>query len=185
MPVTYLRDRDIVEGIINGENAAFESLVEVYGDRTLRVCYLILRDLQAAEDAVQETFIQVYRNISKFHGNSSLYTWIYKIAVNKCRDFLRKDMQYPSIDGTDIKCEVDIENEVIEKLDREKIKSLVFSMPAIYREVITLFYFEDMPIKDICSILDEGEGTVKSKLHRARNLLKKTLAEEGIQYGKG
>lgn len=183
MAVLYLRDEHMISGLKNGDDIAFETLLDKYGDRVLQVCYLILKDLPSAEDTVQEVFIQVYKSISKFKGNSSLYTWIYRIAVNKCRDLLRKRNEYSPIENIDAVSHIDVEDEVISGINREKIKDIVFSLPPIYREVVTLFYFEDLALKDICDIIGESEGTLKSKLHRARKLLRETLVKEGIDYG--
>lgn len=184
MAIIYLRDDDLLKGLKKGDDSAFESLMDTYGDRILKVCYLILKDLPSAEDAVQEVFIQIYRSVGKFKGESSVYTWIYKIAVNKCRDLLRKRNEYSLIGDIDIASGADVEHEVINNLSGEKVRELVFSLNPIYREITTLFYFEDLSIKEICSILDESEGTVKSKLHRARNALREILVKEGVYYGK-
>jgi len=185
MAVLYLRDGDLIEGLKNKDDGAFERLLDIYGDRLLRVCFLILKDLPSAEDVVQEVFIQIYKSINKFKGASSLYTWIYRIAVNRCRDIYRKRNDYAPIDEDfDMVSDVDIEYEVVEGAEREKIKRIVSSMQPIYREVITLFYFEDLSIKEICDIFGESEGTVKSKLYRARNILKEALVREEICYGK-
>ena len=186
MNVLYLRDEDLVEGLKDRKDTAFEALLDMYGDKILKVCYLILKDFSAAEDVTQEVFIQIHKSIRKFKGRSSLYTWIYKIAVNKCRDVLgkRKDNSLFD-DNIEIPSDISIEDEVIKKAGQKKIKEIVFSMDFKYREVVTLFYFEDLTIKEICSILDESEGTVKSKLHRARNILKEVFLKEGMDCERG
>lgn len=186
MSVYYLKDDDLISGLKKGEDSAFESLLDLYGDRVLKVCFLILRDSSLAEDAVQEVFVRVYKNIKKFRGQSSLYTWIYRIAVNKCRDILKGKNENPSLDeGLEIESDVDVEEEVLCNTDNEKIRDAVFSLSPRYREIVILFYFEELMIKDICEILGETEGTVKSRLHRARNILREMLAEEVFGYGKG
>jgi len=184
MALIYLRDEDLLKGLRNRDDFAFEALLENYGDRLLKVCYLILKDLPLAEDAVQEAFIQVYRNIGKFKGESSLYTWIYKIAVNKCRDLLKKRNEYFPIEDVEAVSDTDVEYEAINNLGRKRVKDIVFSLSPIYREIITLFYFEDLSIKEICSILEESEGTIKSKLYRARGILKEILVKEEMSSGK-
>lgn len=185
MTVIYMKkDENILAGLKAGDGSAFEALLDLYGDRVLKICYLILKDLPAAEDAVQEIFIQIYKSIKKFKGNSSLYTWIYKIAVNKCRDLLKdKGEYYLNDEDINLLSESNVEYEAIESMSRKWIRDAVFTLKPAYREVITLFYFEELSIKEICDVLNEGEGTVKSKLHRARNILKKLLLKEGICYG--
>lgn len=180
MAVLYLRDDDLIEGLKDGDDDAVETLLDMYGDRILKVCSIILKDFTSAEDAVQEIFLKVYKNIGRFKGESSLYTWIYRIAVNKCRDLLRKRNEFSPLEEVEVVSDQDVEQEVISSINRESIKSRVLSMAPIYREVVTLFYFEDLSIKEICEILDEAEGTVKSKLHRARNILREAIEKEGL-----
>lgn len=184
MAVLYLRDDDLIEGLKNGDEDAVEALLDIYGDRILKLCCLILKNLPSAEDAAQEVFLKAYENIRKFKGESSLFTWIYRIAVNKCRDLLRKRNEFSYFEDIEVVSDQDVEQEVISSMSRESIKDIVFSMAPIYREVVTLFYFEDLSIKEICEILDEAEGTVKSKLHRARNILREAIEKEGLYCGK-
>lgn len=186
MGVYYLGDENMVKALKAGDSSAFEGLLDSYGDRVLKACSIILKDLPAAEDAVQEVFIQIYKSIGKFKEESSLYTWIYRIAVNKCRDIIKKRKEYFSFEEeANIKSDDDIELDVIGEMGRDRVRDMVLSLSPIYREVITLFYFEDLSIKDICIILDQNEGTVKSKLHRARSILRRSLVKEDIEYGKG
>jgi RNA polymerase sigma-70 factor, ECF subfamily len=183
MALIFLRDEDLVSGLKRSDPVAFVSLIKRYGDRILKVCYLMLKDYASAEDAAQETFIQVYRSINSFKGQSSLYTWMYKIVINKCRNILKKKDIYSSLDETEIfESGNDIEYEVLSDISMENVGRGVLSLAYIYREVITLFYFEDLAIKDICSILNESEGTIKSKLHRGRKILKDILLKEGMEY---
>lgn len=185
MGIIYLKDNDLAVSLKSGDSSAFESLLDIYGSRILKLCFLILKDEALAEDAVQEVFEQVYKSIRKFRGKAALYTWIYRIAVNKCRDILKKRNEYISLDeSADFESDIDLEGQVLERAGRERIRNAVFSLPHRYREIVILFYFEDLPIKDICMILNESEGTVKSKLHRARNILKGLLKEEELEYGK-
>ena len=186
MAVLYLEDENLIARLKENDDSAFESLLDFYGDRLLKVCYLILKNLPCAEDAVQETFIQIYKSIKRFKEDASLYTWIYKIAVNKCRDIMKKRKEYSSFDDDfEMDSGVNIEDEIIYIDSRNKIMEIVFSLKPVYREVITLFYFEDLTIKEICSILNEGENTVKSKLHRGRIIMKENLMKEGMVYGEG
>lgn len=168
-----------------------EGVLESYGDRVLKLCYMILKDLHAAQDLTQEVFIQVYKNKSKFREESSLYTWIYKIAINKCRTYVKKHSKMVYFDSENINILVDndfteeeptLEEEVVRSISSEKIKDIITGIKPIYREVILLYYFEDLSIKDIAQILEEKESTIKSKLFRARELLKQEFIKEGIVY---
>lgn len=84
-------DKLLIVNLKKGREDAYRQIVEEYGNRLLRTCYLILKDREEAEDVVQETFIKVFRNIDSFRENSGLYTWIYTIALNLSRDRLRRN----------------------------------------------------------------------------------------------
>jgi RNA polymerase sigma-70 factor (ECF subfamily) len=179
--VVYLSEENLIAGLKNGDNSAFEELLARYGDRLLRLCYLIVKDQNAAEDILQEIFIQIYKKVSSYRGNSSFYTWVYKIAINLCRNYIRRTDNYFQIDNDDdIEAFDDVELETIDNIYRGRIKDIVFAMPELYREVIILFYYEDLPVKQICTILDEAENTIKSRLHRGRLILRDNLLKEGV-----
>ncbi|WP_055665849.1 sigma-70 family RNA polymerase sigma factor [Desnuesiella massiliensis] len=166
-----------------------EGVLESYGDRVLKLCYIILKDLHAAQDLTQEVFIQVYKSRSKFREESSLYTWIYKIAINKCRTYAKRHSRMVYFDSEEINLLVDndfseeelsLEESVVRSISSAKIKDIITGIKPIYREVILLYYFEDLSIKDIAEVLEEKESTIKSKLFRARELLKQEFIKEGI-----
>lgn len=160
----------------NNENA-YERAIELYGDKLLKTVYLIVKDLVIAEDIVQETFLKVFKNIYSFKGNSLLYTWIYQIALNLSRDHLRRNVEFP-IYNEHIGSEENIEDTIINDENRELLKKQISKLNDIYRESIILFYFEDMSIKEISKVLEEKEGTIKSRLSRARSILRESMQEE-------
>jgi len=183
MEIKYIDEKALIQGLKSKEASAFETLLNIYGDKILRVCYLILKDISLAEDVTQEVFILVYRHGSKFKEKSSLYTWISKIAVNKCRDVLKKNNEYIFFeDYHEIESDSNIEKEVLTNVKGNKIKDCIFLMKPRYREVITLYYFEELSIKEICEVLDENENTVKSRLIRGRKILKDMLIKEDLCY---
>ena len=183
MATKYIDEKYLIKGLKNKEAPAFEALLNIYGDKILRVCYLILKDITLAEDVTQEVFILVYKHVSKFKEKSSIYTWITKIAVNKCRDILKKKNEYLYFeDYGEIEADSNIEDEVLSRVKCDKIKDCIFLMKALYREVITLYYYEELSIKEICEVLDEKENTVKSRLIRGRKMLKDMLIKEDLRY---
>lgn len=172
----------LIVNLKKGREDAYRQIVEEYGNRLLRTCYLILKDREEAEDVVQETFIKVFRNIDSFRENSGLYTWIYTIALNLSRDRLRKKkdmltLEDERVGNNDVECEVE------KGIDRELLRKELFSINSLYREVLVLFYFEGLSIKEISNLLNEKEGTIKSKLSRGRNILKKGLLKGGSLNG--
>lgn len=172
----------LVKNLKKGREDAYRQIVEEYGNRLLRTCYLILKDREEAEDVVQETFIKVFRNIDSFRENSNLYTWIYTIALNLSRDRLRKKQDMFTIE-VELVGNNDVEYEVEKSIDKELLRKELFEINSLYREVLVLFYFEELSIKEISNLLNEKEGTIKSKLSRGRNILKESLLKGGRLNG--
>ncbi|MPM04819.1 ECF RNA polymerase sigma factor SigW [bioreactor metagenome] len=175
-------DKLLIVNLKKGREDAYRQIVEEYGNRLLRTCYLILKDREEAEDVVQETFIKVFRNIDSFRENSGLYTWIYTIALNLSRDRLRKKQDMFTIE-VDLVGNNDVEYEVEKSIDKELLRKELFEINSLYREVLVLFYFEELSIKEISNLLNEKEGTIKSKLSRGRDILKESLLKGGRLNG--
>ena len=117
----------LIKNLKKGREDAYRQLVDEYGNKLLRTCYLILNDREEAEDVVQETFIKVFKKIDTFKEKSGLYTWIYSIALNLSRDKMRiKQDTLTLIDewiGND-----DVESHVEMKIDRELLRKEIFEM---------------------------------------------------------
>lgn len=175
-----MTEQVLVKKLKRKDEAAYEEIVNTYANKLFKVCYLMLKDEKEAEDVVQETFIKVFKNIASFRGESSIYTWIYRIALNISRDVIRKRQEVLSFEDEWIG-EEDVEEKVEESIDREVLRRSLKSLNPIYRECLILFYFEDLSIREISQILDESEGTIKSKLSRGRKLLKNSV-EKGGQF---
>ncbi|MCT2534904.1 sigma-70 family RNA polymerase sigma factor [Aquibacillus koreensis] len=161
-----LRDEDV-----------FDSLLEEYGESVKRLIFLYVRDKAITDDLTQEVFIKVFSHMNTFEHNSSYKTWIYRIAINQCKDYFRswtyrKIIFNPFIEKTN-------DNTPEQILIREDEKSLltqaILSLPIKYREIIILFYYNELKMKEISNILQVNESTVKTRISRARNLLKKKL----------
>lgn len=170
----------LIKNLKRNRESAYEKVLELYGDKLLKTSYLILKDLDMAEDIVQETFIKVFKNINSFKGNSSLYTWIYKIALNLCRDKLRRETELPIFDDY-LEASENIEDIIINNENKEMLKKHLSNLNTIYREALILFYFEDMSIKEISVVLEEKEGTIKSRLSRGRVILREYMDKEEVK----
>lgn len=168
----------LIKNLKRGREEAYKQLIEECGNRLLRTCCLILKDREEAEDVVQETFIKVFKKIDTFKEKSGLYTWIYAIALNLSRDRMRMKQDMLELKDEWIGND-DVESQVEINIDRELLRKEIFEMNSLYREVLVLFYFEDLSIKEISNLLNEKEGTIKSKLSRGRNLLKESLLKGG------
>jgi RNA polymerase sigma-70 factor (ECF subfamily) len=164
-------------------NNEIEKLIDEYGNDVLRISYIYLKDKHLAEDAFQEVFVKVYNNLSKFHGNSTIKTWILTITMNTCKDILRsswlkrvilhENMKLINY-NTDTNLDSPEEN-VIKKLQYKELLEEVMRLPKKYKEVVLLFYYEEISTAEISKILNLPEGTVRSRLFRAREVLKINL----------
>jgi len=153
-----------------------EELISLYGDDILRLCLLYLGDRQLAEDAFQETFVKAWRRKDTFRGESSIKTWLSRIAVNTCRDMLRRGW-----------FRLMKRSEPIESLfalaapqeeARADVRDAVLALPGKYREVIVLYYDQEMTLKEIAETTGMTVNSVSTRLRRARALLRKALGEE-------
>lgn len=173
-----MEEKDLIKSLKRGEEASYRELLSLYGDRLLKTCFLISKNEREAEDLVQETFIKVFKSIKKFKGNSSLYTWMYKILQNTIRDRYRNaiiTVPYEEYDSS----EYSLEEIIIDKENKLILRKYLDEINIIYKQVLVLFYFEDFSIKEISDILDEKEGTIRSKLSRGRKILHDNLVKGG------
>ena len=172
-------EQDLIKMLKQGKEEAYYELINLYGNKLLRTCFLMTKDEKEAEDIVQETFIRVFKNIKGFKGYSSLYTWIYRISQNITKDKLKSHIiTIPYEDS-----EIDNDNPeiiTINNIDREQLRLELDGLSFIYKQVLILFYFEELSIKEISEILEEKEGTIKSKLSRGRILLRYALEKGGV-----
>ncbi len=159
-----------------------ERMMSEYGDTILRLCYMYLKDHQLAEDATQEAFIRAYCKYPMFKGDSSEKTWITRIAINICKDMMRRRSwgeKPPEDTLPDSVSSLASPEAQAETADRDRlIIEAVMSLDDIYKEVILLFYYNGLKISEIAKTLNMREGTVKTRLMRARGILGSVLKEE-------
>jgi RNA polymerase sigma-70 factor, ECF subfamily len=156
-----------------------ESLVRQYGNDVLRTAYMYVKDIHTAEDIFQEVFIKVNKNLSTFEGNSSIKTWIIRITINTCKDFLKSAWNrrvVPMMEYQEDAIISESDYDDVEKRDtKELIKKSVLALPAKYKDIVLCVYFQDMTIMEAAAVLNIAEGTAKSRLSRARQKLKTIL----------
>ena len=184
----YLPEAELIKRCKNGDREAFNELFAQYESRVINIAYGMLSDRDDAYDAAQEVFIKVYKNISSFKENSSLSTWIYRITSNMCNDFLRKRMRSATTisihaesdddRGIELCDQSPLPEEYAEHNETQRaVRQAISELSPEYREIITLYDVEDMSYENIAEVLNCPVGTVKSRLNRARNALKKKLSE--------
>lgn len=156
-----------------------ETLIRQFGNDVLRTAYLYVRDRNTAEDIFQEVFIKVNQKLSTFEGNSSIKTWIIRITINTCKDYIKSAWSkhvVPMMDYQEDMIVSETDYDDVEKKDtRELIRKTVLSLPAKYKDIVLCVYFQDMSLTEAAKALHIAEGTAKSRLSRARQKLKALL----------
>ncbi|MGM0883868.1 MAG: sigma-70 family RNA polymerase sigma factor [Bacillota bacterium] len=171
------------EGFSKDPSAALEQMMTLYGNIVLRTAYFYMNDRHIAEDVSQEVFIRAYRNWSSFRGDSSVKTWLTRITVNVCRDKagLKMFSEQPTDPGLlDRNQMISVEDEVLKRISNSLIFKHVLELPQPYQEVLYLYYYLDLNTREIAEATAASEGTVRGRLHRARQQLENYLRKEGL-----
>lgn len=201
-PQPGLEDAVLVTRIHSGDMAAFELLVERYQDRVYGLALGMLRDDTDAQDVVQDTFLNVFRKLDTFRGDSAFSSWLYRIAANNAMMRLRSRRRAPTISLEDNLPQLDGEghfmvpvedwtrrvDHVMENRELgEHIKTAVAKLPEKYRIVFLLSDIDELSMKEVGDILDLTIPNVKTRLHRARLFIRSELsaylAAEGNRIG--
>ncbi len=165
-----------------------EQLMDTYGTEILRLCTLYLKDYQLAQDAVQETFLRVYTKYAGFRGQCSIKTWITAIAMNVCRDAMRRhsyterplwlpEDEDAQEDYSDRKFSAAARDETPDIDTRLTLLQAVTDLPEIYRKTILLYYYNGFSTTEIAQILRCPQATVNVRLKRGRDMLRNVLTD--------
>ena len=159
-----------------------ERMMKEYGDAILRMCFLYLKDYQLAEDAVQETFIKAMKSYDAFEHRSSEKTWLIRIAINCCKNIMRS--RWFQIAGNDLSGEREkAHDDPIEAfLEKDSVSRAVMKLNANDRQIIVLYYYQDLSVREIAEAIGKTENAVLQRLKRARDRLKTVLEEAGYGY---
>ena len=179
-------DRDLVDRLRAGSEDAYRELVETYSDRLLTVVGRVAGRTADAEDITQECFIKAIRAIDRFAGNSALYTWLYRIAVNTARDWMASRRRRPAVSLDSLPAgSVDPPSQddgPLAALDRSELRARVRDamerLPEPFRTTLLLREMEGHTYEEVAAILEVSIGTVESRLFRARTKLRALLLGE-------
>ena len=185
-------DAQLVERCLEGDERAYRTLVEKYQRRIYTVAFGILRNQEDAMDVTQDAFVKVHRNLPKFEGTSSFYTWLYRIVVNLCIDRKRRAKKAVNVDYDDAisheeqahqsgptLASVSIAGpakELARKELREKMQLALDKLSPDHREILVLREFEGLAYEEIAEILNVAKGTVMSRLFHARTNFKQAIS---------
>ena len=177
-----------IQSIKNNEPESFRKLVLNYQDMIVNTCYGFVKNHTDAEDVAQEVFIEVYRSINKFREDAKLSTWLYRIAVNKSIDFLRKKKRkswlgsIQSMFGSEEKLMVIEDNyqpnpqQTLEQNERKLVlENAIDKLVQNQKSVFILHKYEGLSYKEIAEIMNVSLSSVESLMHRAKKNLKKLL----------
>lgn len=176
-----------IKQVLKGDQNAYADIVNLYQHKLYQVCYRMLGNKQEAEDITQEAFIRAYINLHSYDQKRKFSTWIYRIATNLCIDRIRKkkpdyylDAEVAGTEGLDMYSQISTDErlpeEVVEQMElQDRIQYEISRLPDKYRSVIVLKYIEELPLQEISEILDMPLGTVKTRIHRGREALRKQL----------
>jgi len=185
-------EQRFIERLVARDERAFNELVELYGDRVYRLMLRMLARKDEAEDMAQEVFVQIFKAIHQFRGDARLGTWIYRVAVNLCNNRSKylsrrhsnaEDEIEPLADRAPLhqakgvtSGELSGPDQMVEGLEVEAIvRRCILELDTDFREILVLRDVEDLTYEEIGEITSLPEGTVKSRLHRARGMLKEKV----------
>jgi RNA polymerase sigma-70 factor (ECF subfamily) len=182
-------DDQLVEEALGGNALSFQLLVERYQERIFALARHYTKSAVEVEDIAQDTFLKVYRRLDTFQRQSSFSTWLYRIAVNTALDFLKRSgrspvqaVEDPELTAAPVRAlagsgvtiaspDVNLRREELARITQRVLGEL----PEIFRTVLVLREFEDMPYQEMAEVLGISIGTVESRLFRARARFKEAL----------
>jgi RNA polymerase sigma-70 factor (ECF subfamily) len=185
-----LDETALIEKAIKGDESSFEALILSCQKKAWNIAIQYMRNQSDAMDVLQECFIKIFRNLKNFKGDSRFDTWVYRIMVNTCKDFLRKnekthrnEIYFISNDDEEYVREIPSgEPSPEERLSRqetiEELLECMEQLPFDHKEVIVLRDIQNLSYDEISEILSTSLGTVKSRINRARSNLKKLWLEQ-------
>ncbi|MCT4567346.1 sigma-70 family RNA polymerase sigma factor [Bacillus thuringiensis] len=167
---------------IEGKELLIDEIMNKYGQEVLQLVYSYVNNKEIAEDVTQDIFVKCYKFLYTYKGKSNVKTWLWRIAINQCKDYIKSWYNNKVIVTEDEAAYMggqngSVEQTVIQNAEDRELASAVMNLPIKYREVIYLFYYEELSIKEIAIVIDVKENTIKTRLKKAKELLKKGLEE--------
>jgi len=182
-------DLDIVRKVQAGDVAAFDHLIVKYRERVLGIIYNMTSNREDAADLAQDAFIKAFQSINRFQGQASFFTWMYRIAVNSTVTHLRKNRLRSFFSLESVREDDPVSRELIDALTdktgvgrdsfvrelQEKLNDAMQKLSINHRTVVTLFEIDGLSHQEIAEVMDCSVGTVRSRLHYAKQLLQAEL----------
>lgn len=175
----------LVKEAKQGSASAQKCLFDLLADRMMLLCRRYVKNAEDAEEILLDGFYKFFKNMPAFHyqGEAALVAWLKKIMVNECLMLLRKKNVFTIVTESAAE-EVPLQAEALDHLSAKEIFDLIVQLPVGYRTVFNLYEIEGMEHKEIAMLLGIAEGTSKSQLSKAKNLLQKNLFKNGTGYAR-
>lgn len=191
---SFQPEETLIRRFLQGDGGAFDRLVELCSSRVFNLAYRLVGNRDDAQDIAQEAFVRIYHALPRFQGGSSFNTWMYRIVVNVCYDELKRRRRRPS-NFTDL-CDYDepmrdpaggvsAEEAAMRNERRRVLQQAIVTIPEPYRMVLVLYDLQGLSYQEISDILETNLGTIKSRLNRARLILREKLSESRELFGLG
>jgi RNA polymerase sigma-70 factor (ECF subfamily) len=177
-------DYALIRAIQSGDMVAFNTMVDRYKSRLMNVIGRMLSSQEEAEDIVQETFVRVYQHRQSFNFQHCFSTWIYTIALNLARNELRKRKKFKFFEISDMQgneAEISVDPELPSNFPK-LLEKAVKDLPDKYRAAFILRDVQELPYNEVAEVLDVPLGTVKSRVNRARQMLRERLEPRMEEY---
>lgn len=187
----FMTDSELVQGLINRNEETFRLLVEKYQRLVFNACFHLIRQQEDAEDIAQDVFIEIYESIHLFRNESKLSTWLYRIAINKSLNHIRKYKWKSTVQSIEnfflsgdknTKLEIEDQNALdapgtLDYKERTRVlKNAIDSLPENQKIAFTLCKYDDLSYQEISEVMNLSLSSVESLIHRAKVGLQKKLA---------
>ena len=179
----------LIKQVVDGDNEAFALLVKAYEDKVYNLCLRMCGDREEARDLAQEAFIKAWRGLRFYKHEAAFSTWLYRLTGNVCIDYLRRKKRRAAVSLTssdEEETQLEIpdptptpEEQTLDLSTRQAVSDAMEKLEEDFRMVLTLRVVEERSYDEIAEIMDLKVGTVKSRLARAREKLKKILLQSG------
>lgn len=166
---------------LNGDENGLNEIVELYANHLIFFINGFVKDINLAEDIMEDTFMELIVHKHRFREESSFKTYLFKIGRNKALNFIKKNKKTVPIE-TDIEDTTKLEEQIIKSDQNKHVRQAMKEINEVYAQVIHLLYFESMSYEEIGKVLKKNNKQVKNLAYRARNSLKEVLEKEGFSY---
>jgi RNA polymerase sigma-70 factor, ECF subfamily len=184
----FADDKQTPYELVSRDELTLNTLMKEYGQSVLWLAYSYVKDKNLAEEITQDVFVICYKKLETFREESSIKTWIYRITTNRCKDVMKsRSYKYKKMTQSLFEHFVSKddtpEDFLMRKTEEKELSLAVLAIPLKYREAIFLYYFENLKVDEISKLLSINANTVKTRLHRGRELIKQ-MYERGVENGR-